>query len=169
MTIIRDCRSGDLEAVQRMNESALPAVNSLTIDDLAWFLEKASYFRVADTGRELVAFLIGLNEGVDYASLNYRWFGERYDAFAYVDRIAVNPTARRQGLANRFYADFEDRCAQASGRVVCEVNLRPANDGSMRFHEHQGFVQVGSQETENGAKEVALMLKDLRSLGMRSL
>ena len=164
MTIIRDCRSDDLELVQRMNESALPAVNSLTVDDLAWFLARASYFRVADTGRELVAFLIGLNEGVDYGSLNYRWFHERYDAFAYVDRIAVSPSARRQGLANRFYADFEDRCAGVSGRVVCEVNLRPANDGSMRFHERQGFVQVGSQETEDGAKEVALMLKELRSL-----
>ncbi len=164
MTIIRDCSGDDLESVQRMNESALPAVNSLTIDDLAWFLEQASYFRVADTGQELVAFLIGLNEGVDYGSLNYRWFDERYDAFAYVDRIAVSPAARRQGLANRFYADFEDRCAGASGRVVCEVNLRPANDGSMRFHERQGFVKVGSQETENGAKEVALMLKELRSL-----
>ena len=163
MTWIRDCREDDLELVREMNEAALPAVNSLTLDELGWFLEEASYFRVADTGEALVAFLIGLVEGVDYSSLNYRWFTERYEAFAYVDRIAVNPAARRQGLANRFYDDFERRCASASGRMVCEVNLRPANDGSMRFHQRQGFVQVGSQETENGAKEVALMLKEIRS------
>jgi predicted GNAT superfamily acetyltransferase len=29
----------------------------------------------------------------------------------------------------------------------------------MRFHEDQGFVQVGTQETESGRKLVSLMVK----------
>lgn len=161
MISIRDCRRDDLESVRQMNEGALPAVNSLTLTDLGWFLDTAPYMRVADTGEDLVGFMIGLTEGLDYASLNYQWFLRRYDAFAYVDRIAIQPSARRQGLADRFYADFQERCAGAAGRIVCEVNIRPANDGSMRFHQRQGFEQIGSQQTENGAKEVALMLKEI--------
>lgn len=161
MTNIRDCRHDDLEAIRRLNDAAVPAMNNLTVDDLAALLSSASYFRVADSDNELVAFMIGLNEGLNYDSPNYRWFSRRFEAFAYVDRIAVSPGARRQGLAARFYGDFEERCARSSGRMVCEVNLRPANEGSMRFHERQGFVSIGTQETEGGAKQVALMLKEL--------
>lgn len=161
MTTIRDCRHDDLDAVRALNESAVPAMNSLTLEDLAWFRRHASYFRVADSDGALLAFMIGLREGALYDSPNYLWFSRRFDAFAYVDRIAVSHAARRQGLAARFYSDFEKRCARLSGRMVCEVNLRPANEGSMRFHERQGFVSIGTQETEGGAKQVSLMLKEM--------
>lgn len=163
MTTIRDCSREDLDTVRMLNDAAVPAMNELTVDELAWFLAQASFFRVADTGDGLAAFMIGLNEGLDYDSPNYRWFQERFSAFAYIDRIAVSHAARRQGLAARFYRDFEQRCAQTSGRMVCEVNLRPANEGSMRFHERQGFVTIGTQETDGGAKQVALMLKELNA------
>lgn len=164
MTNIRDCRREDLDTVRRLNEAAVPAMNSLSLDDLSFFLVNARYFRVADRDGELTAFMIGLNEGLDYDSPNYRWFSRRFAAFAYVDRIAVSPAARRQGLASRFYRDFEERCAQTSGRMVCEVNLRPANEGSLRFHERLGFVSVGTQETEGGTKQVALLLKELNNI-----
>ena len=78
--------------------------------------------RVADTEDAVTGFMIGLNEGMDYDSPNYRWFTRRYDAFAYVDRIAVSRVSRRQGLAARLYRDFEARCALASGKMVCGRN-----------------------------------------------
>ena len=40
MTTIRDCRHEDLEAVRALNESAVPAMNSLTLDDLSWFASR---------------------------------------------------------------------------------------------------------------------------------
>jgi len=42
---------------------------------------------------------------------------------------------------------------------TCEVNLRPENDASISFHSCLGFVEVGRQMTEGGAKEVALLAK----------
>ena len=45
--------------------------------------------------------------------------------------------------------------------MTCEVNLKPPNESSMRFHERYGFTQIGSQATEGGQKEVALMAKTL--------
>lgn len=161
MAELRDCAENDLDSVLSLNEAAVPAMNSLTVDEMRWFIEHAAYFRVAETGGEVAAFLIGLREGLDYASLNYRWFTQRFETFAYIDRVAVHARARRHGLASRLYDDFAARCASDSGKLVCEVNLRPANDGSVRFHEGYGFRQVGTQETENGSKLVSLMLKEL--------
>ena len=43
---------------------------------------------------------------------------------------------------------------------LLEVNLRPRNDGSLRFHQRLGFVEVGQQETPYGAR-VSMLAKDL--------
>lgn len=152
---LRDLRPADIDAVLELNESAVPAVNSLDRAEMEWFAGHAAYFRVAEDEAGLGGFLIGLAEGLDYASPNYRWFCAHYTEFAYVDRVAVAPRARRQGLASRFYDDFARHAA--AGVMTCEVNLRPPNPGSMRFHELRGFRQVGRQETEEGTKEVALL------------
>jgi predicted GNAT superfamily acetyltransferase len=41
------------------------------------------------------------------------------------------------------------------------VNLRPRNDGSLRFHARLGFKEVGQQETSYGVL-VSMLAKDLR-------
>lgn len=154
---LRDVRSDDLDTVLFLNESVVPAVNSLAPDDIAWFAEHAAYFRVAEDADGVVAFLIGLRPGTDYGSLNYRWFCEHYDDFAYVDRVAVAERGRRAGLASRLYDDFAERMSGEVDVMTCEVNIEPPNPGSMRFHERRGFRQVGSQATEGGTKVVALL------------
>jgi predicted GNAT superfamily acetyltransferase len=47
--------------------------------------------------------------------------------------------------------------------LACEVNERPPNPVSMRFHETLGFSSVGRQTTEGGAKTVVMMTKPLSS------
>jgi hypothetical protein len=44
--------------------------------------------------------------------------------------------------------------------LTCEVNLRPPNEGSLRFHRRLGFREVGRQETPYGAL-VTLLALDL--------
>ncbi|HNP34459.1 MAG TPA: GNAT family N-acetyltransferase [Woeseiaceae bacterium] len=158
---LRDVTTSDLAAILELNQSVIPAVNSLTLENLRWFLQNAFYFRLLADAAGLGAFLIGLRPGTDYGSLNYRWFCQRYDDFAYVDRVAVSPRARRLGLASMLYDDVRAALPDDVWAMTCEVNLRPPNDGSLRYHQQRGFRQVGSQETEGGNKEVALMLLDL--------
>ncbi len=129
---------------------------------MAWFSSHATYFRVASNGDELAAFLIGLRPGTRYASPNYRWFCEKYGDFAYIDRVAVSSTARRHGLAARLYDDFARAVPASVGLMTCEVNIKPPNEVSMRFHENLGFHRVGSLRSDGGAKEVAMLAKDLR-------
>ena len=81
--------------------------------------------------------------------------------FGYVDRVAVSASARRQGVASRLYDDFANALRGEVEVMTCEVNIRPPNESSMRYHEIHGFRQVASQETEGGKKMVAMMEKVL--------
>lgn len=158
---ISDVSPDDLEDVLRLNEDSVPHVSRINMAKMRWFANNAHYFRVIKTGGQLAGFLIGLRPGLPYDSPNYRWFGENYDDFGYIDRVAVSSATRRAGVASRLYEDF---AAALNGEVdvlTCEVNIRPANESSMRYHEQHGFIRVATQETEGGAKEVALLEKKL--------
>ncbi len=155
--IIRDVAAEDLDEILSLNEAVVPAVNSIPIEKMQWFAEHAVYFRLAAANDRLASFLIGLRPGVAYESPNYRWFCEHYDDFGYIDRVAVADHARRHGLATKMYDNFRAALPADIGQMTCEVNLRPPNESSMHFHERYGFAQIGSQATEGGKKEVALM------------
>lgn len=160
--IIRDVDDQDLDAVLSLNQSEVPHVGSVDIERMHWFAANAHYFRVAVDADRIAAYVIGLRPGTSYASPNYRWFCERYEDFAYVDRVAVADFARRLGLASRLYDDFATSVPDAVEYMTCEVNLRPPNESSMRFHRRLGFQQVGSQQTEGGSKEVAMLARRIR-------
>jgi predicted GNAT superfamily acetyltransferase len=159
---IRDIEAPDLEAVLALNQEEVPHVGSIDLDRMQWFASNAAYFRVATVDKQLAAYLIGLRPGSSYQSPNYRWFCDRYDDFAYIDRIAVSQFARRYGLASRLYDDFARSLPESVDIMTCEVNRKPPNESSMRFHEKMGFRQVGSLASEDGDKEVAMLLMNLR-------
>jgi predicted GNAT superfamily acetyltransferase len=93
--------------------------------------------------------------------LNYRWFCDRYDDFAYVDRIAVAAAGRRLGLASSLYDDFAAAMPSSVNVMTCEVNIRPPNAGSVLFHTRLGFREVGTLSSDDGSKKVSLLLKNL--------
>lgn len=161
---IRTVADADLDEILALNNAAVPAVNGLQSADLAWFADVAHSFLV-ETGpdRGVAGFVIGLEgPGLTYDSLNYTWFSERYDRFVYVDRVVVAEAGRGNGVGRRLYDAFGDR-SRADGHdvLLAEVNIRPRNDGSLRFHERYGFSAVGEQDTEAGAKRVTLLEKRL--------
>lgn len=159
---IRDATTADLGTVLALNQSEVPHVGSMTMQDMHDFLAKAVYFRVAcDPDDDVLGVLIGLAPGTKYASLNYQWFSERYDAFAYIDRIMVATRARRQGLAEALYADFERASSNWAPLMCCEVNLVPENPASMAFHQRLGYSRAGELETLGGAKKVAMLIKEI--------
>jgi len=156
---VTDVTAACLTDVLALNETAVPHVSSLDLDALRWFSEHATYFRVVRIDRRLAGFLIGLGPGIDYASPNYQWFRQKHELFGYVDRVAVAPEARRLGVGSLLYDDFAATLRGYAPVMTCEVNIRPPNESSMAYHEHHGFRRVATQETEGGAKEVALLEK----------
>ncbi len=160
---IRNVNEADLASVLALNESEVPHVGSIDTESLLWFAAHAAYFRVAIIDDDLAGFLIALRPGTSYGSLNYRWFCERYDDFAYIDRVTVSTAHRRRGVARGLYDDLAARMHEQVPVLTCEVNLRPANPDSLHFHEKLGFEQVGEQDTEGGSKTVALLARRLGS------
>lgn len=163
MTAIRPVTAADLDAVRRLNAANVPAVGPLDEDRLALFTTEAEAFWVAaDDGGGVVALFVGLLAGHDYASPNYRWFGQRRRHFAYVDRVAIAPQARGTGLADDLYDQWEAVAIAAGAPVVCaEVNIRPPNPRSMSFHQRRGFVPVDELAPYGDDQRVAMLEKEL--------
>lgn len=158
---VEDALREDMEVVRRLNEAEVPHVNSVPLEGFSWFLETADYFRLVRDADRVAGFLIGFLPGRPYDSLNYRWFEANVPSFLYIDRIVVSPDARGSGVGRMLYDDFACFGSGRAESLTCEVNIRPANETSMRFHRNYGFEEVGRQETEGGAKEVSLMAKRL--------
>ena len=125
----------ELPDILKMNQEALPAVSSVSIEDMKHFLNIVDYFRTLKVENKIAGFLIALSPGKDYSSLNYKWFEKTYNSFMYVDRIVIDTNYHRNGLGTSFYNDLETFSIGKSSRITCEVNIRPKNKGSMVFHE----------------------------------
>lgn len=157
MVVVRDAVARDHPAVLSMNNGATPHVNALSKRSLAWIIAQAEYFRVADDATGLAGFVLAMRPGLDYGSLNYRWFGDRGGDFLYLDRIVVAERARRLGVGRALYDDITAFARGRWPRIALEVNLRPPNPGSLAFHERMGFRQVGVRVEDDGTKAVAMM------------
>ena len=57
------------------------------------------------------------------------------------------------------YRDFGSSLPDVVPVLTCEVNIRPPNESSMRFHERYGFERVATQLIDDRSKEVALLAK----------
>lgn len=157
--LIRDIVPTDLSIIHAINEAGTPGVHTELPDALAAITRLSCIALVAEIDGNLAGFCQVLPPGTGYKSLNYGWFSARYDDFVYLDRVAVAPAYRGRGVGSRLYQEVEARTKATW--FTLEVNLRPRNDGSLRFHAERGFVEVGQQETDYGAL-VSLMAKRLR-------
>lgn len=138
-----------------INNAAVPAVGELDRAGLDRLVAQSIQALAAvdtDSGA-LAGFCLVLGPGAEYASVNYRWFAERYERYVYLDRIAIDPAWHGRGLGRELY-DHVQAAAVETGDAdwfCLEVNLRPRNDPSLAFHERLGFTEVGQQETPYGA------------------
>ncbi|MFM7870974.1 MAG: GNAT family N-acetyltransferase [Actinomycetota bacterium] len=158
---IRDLTSADLERMWAINQANVPALGEETSDSLDQIMEWSSMAIGVDVDDTLVGFCLVLDPDRPYPSPNYLWFQERYTNFVYLDRVGFAAEYRSQGYGAALYAEVERRAGLSQrSSFTLEVNLDPPNDGSIRFHQRLGFVEVGRQWTPSG-KLVSLMAKSL--------
>lgn len=154
---VRPLQPSDHAAALALNNASLPALNELTADELARLVGLSVVSLAAEVDGRFAGFCIVLGPGAAYDSLNYGWFSERYTDFAYLDRIAVVPTLRRSGIGRALYTSLTGLLVGSRPVLLCEVNVRPRNDASLRFHHEVGFREVGRQDTDGGQKTVSLL------------
>lgn len=161
--LIRDVAEHELDSVLALNNAAGPNILPLDAAGVRRFYEIASYFRVAEVDGLLAGFLIGLAPGAAYNSPNFRWFGERYDEFLYIDRIVIASPRRGLGVGRIFYADVTSYAEVRVPWLTCEVFLEPRNDVAVLFHGTYGFQEVGQQLMPGIERRVSLLAKSLCS------
>jgi len=154
---IRHASEADFGDILRLNSEWVHFTSHLDATALAKLHAQSPYHRVVESGNRVVAFLLAMREGSDYASPNYRWFDDRGGSFLHVDRVIVGSPNQGKGLAQMLYDDLLDFAREAEvGRVVCELDIDPPNEASRRFHDGYGFSEVGTQWVGDGAKRVSL-------------
>ena len=138
--MIGDITPDHYPAILEMNAEFVHWLAPLDQAGLDHMLEKATYARqIDDCGGVLFAY----GHDADYSHKNIEWLSTRFDQFLYIDRIIISADAQGKGLGKTLYSDLV-RFARLRGypRLVCEVNTKPDNPGSHKFHEKFGFVAI---------------------------
>jgi predicted GNAT superfamily acetyltransferase len=159
---VRAADEDDFAAILALNEESVAVLSPLSAEGLAKLHAQAAAHWVVEQGGHVVAFLLALREGADYASPNYRWFAARYARFLYVDRVVVAAAAHGQGVGSLLYRRlFAQAASQRAERVVCEFDVDPPNPQSGAFHARFGFREVGRQAVAGGKKIVSLQAAEV--------
>ena len=156
---IRPATSMDHPAILALNLESEYLLSPLDAARLQQLDAQAAYHRVVCDGDTVAGFLLAFREGADYDSPNYLWFGRRYPAFLYVDRIAIAASHQGRQLGRLLYEDlFAFALTQGIDTVACEFYVEPLNVASQRFHARFGFREVGTQWVADGRKKVSLQV-----------
>jgi predicted GNAT superfamily acetyltransferase len=154
---IRNLAPANIEAIWAINEQGLPGTGRVSEQEISDLLQFSSLSVGVFDGNELLGFVICLPPRTRYGSLNYQWFNDHYNAFVYVDRIAVSTLQRNQGVGTKLYDAVVAYSKERKIPIAAEVNLNPPNPGSIRFHERFNFEQVGV--LHHNEKSVTMLLR----------
>ena len=154
---IRALQISDSSSIWEINEQGLPGTGKVSEQEILDLLNYSSFSIGLFDSNSLLGFVICLPPKTAYGSLNYLWFNERYDDFLYVDRIAVSTANRNQKIGSKLYQAVIDTASKIGVPIAAEVNLRPPNPDSVRFHQRHGFTEIG--QFEHGQKAVIMMLR----------
>ena len=161
---IRTMTDTDLPVVWQINQENVPAVGDETLDALTEIFHQSVIALSAVADERIVGFCLVLNPGQKYESPNYTYFCDRLESFIYLDRVAVTAEYQGKGVGASLYRRVEQ--STDAHLFALEVNTKPRNEGSLRFHAREGFVQMEELETRPG-KTVSLMVKRLKGQASR--
>ena len=148
----------DILSIYSINQANTPEVGSLeSTEKLRELLNMSSLVLVAKTNNEIIGFVVCLEAGAAYTSLNYKYISKKAKKFVYIDRIAIKNQHRRSGVGKSLYEIIFNYSKKFELPIYCEVNTKPKNQASLDFHKKIGFFKIGSKNFQNHS--VAYFLK----------
>jgi predicted GNAT superfamily acetyltransferase len=141
--VLRPITAADHNAVLDLNERHVELLSPLDEVRLAELVAVADNASVIVADGAFAGFVITFAAGSAYDGENFGWFSGRYDDFCYLDRVVIDETYRRRGLASAVYDELESSCRRPL--FALEVNLDPPNEASLAFHRARGYSEVGQR------------------------
>ena len=136
----------DILSIYSINQANTPEVGSLkSVGKLKELLHMSSLVIVARINNEIIGFVVCLEAGAAYKSLNYKYICKEAKKFVYIDRIAIKNQHRRSGVGKSLYEVIINYSEKSELPVYCEVNTKPRNQPSLDFHKKIGFFKIGSK------------------------
>ena len=154
---LHELQNKDIPSIWLINQEGLPGTGKISEKEIADLLSISELALGAYEENELVGFVLCLPPKTRYGSLNYAWFNERYEEFLYVDRIAVSENHRNCKIGTKLYKEVISHAEQNNCPIAAEVSLKPPNPDSLRFHERNGFNEIGVLHHES--KSVTMMMR----------
>ena len=161
---LKRIEAADYPFVLGLNQENLDFLTPMARDKLAWFSQNAAIFDIAFVDDKPAAFIIALREGLqDYDWKAYTWFAHEYERFLYIDSIVVDKSFRSMGVARYLYQRAFDYANESNAeRLAAAITLEPCNEASLRFHERQGFTEVGRQIIRGGSVRISQQTAERR-------
>lgn len=143
--MISDITDRHHEQLLAMNSQFVHWLSPLDPARLNWTLARADYARQVKDG---AGILIAYPSNVDYPDhKNINWLSAHLDRFYYIDRIIISEALQGQGLGHKLYDDVEKHARKNGFKwIACEVNTKPNNPGSHRFHLSRGYDVMGAAD-----------------------
>lgn len=165
--VVRQVRAEDFDGILKINSGSGPGVTQLDESVLRRTVALSSVSLVATDALRVVGYLLGISSSDPYEGEEFQFVRAAiHEPFLYIAQVAVCTEARRRSIGSRMYADLLRRCQALNiATLCCEVNLRPANPISMRFHERLGFERMGDRETSDGRLAALFRRRALTSPG----
>ena len=142
--IIRPATAEDAAAIVALNTDSEAVLSPMGRDRFEALRQRCALLQVAEQAGVVAGFLMAFCDGSDYDSENYRWFSTHYSDFLYIDRVVVSRQYRGRGIASSFYEDALKWAARRGLHcLVAEIDIKPPNTASLKFHAAFGFAEVG--------------------------
>lgn len=159
---IRSAVPEDFQDILKLNEESVHFLSPLSLEKLKHLHIQAEIHKVVEINGIIEGFVLALQEGKDYDSINYSWFLSHYPSFLYVDRVVVSTGQQGAGLGAMLYQEVFKHARDISVPcVTAEIDIDPPNPASLKFHEKFGFEEVGRQLVADGKKAVSLQVSTI--------
>ena len=159
--ILRNVRPDDTAAIVALNSAVVAVTSPMDAARFCALLDVSAFCTVVESAGAVIGFILAMQHGAAYDNANFQWFSARLNHFAYIDRVVIGQAARGLGLGRRLY-DHLAQAAQQQGSLVmaAEMDLVPANPGSIAFHARYGFVELGQRTLDSG-KIVSMQIRGI--------
>lgn len=157
--IVRKFEAKDYDRILELNQESVHYLSPLTKDKLKSIILQSEIFNVVEVDGIVEGFVLTLREGKEYNSVNYLWFSNHYQSFLYIDRVVVSLKMQGKGLGEILYKSvFNSKNLIGVEYIAAEIDIKPPNPKSLKFHKKFGFEEVGKQKVADGKKVVSLQV-----------
>ena len=148
---LRSATLDDTAAIVALNDAVVAVTSPMDAARFRALHAVSTYCTVVERGSQVIGFILAMQNGAAYDNGNFDGFADRLTRFVYIDRVVIGDAARGLGLGTTLYDHLATQARRRGSLIMAaEIDLVPANPGSIAFHRKYGFVELGTRTLDSG-------------------